>query len=180
MSNSVTLWTVAHQAPWSMEFSRQEYWSGLPFLSPMGSSQPRDQTCISFIFCIGRWILYHYATWESLFIIYAIKLLVVLICNSLLTTMRFVSPYLYPLQYFCLENSMDRRSWQAIVQGNTKSRTWLSTHTLIYNWHIMGCISLRCTMWWFDTCAAKSLQPCPTLCNPIDSSPPGFPGPGIL
>ena len=26
-------WTLAHQAPLSMEFSRQEYWSGLPFLS---------------------------------------------------------------------------------------------------------------------------------------------------
>ena len=26
--------TVAHKAPLSMEFSRQEYWSGLPFLSP--------------------------------------------------------------------------------------------------------------------------------------------------
>ena len=26
-----TLWTVAHQAPVSMEFFRQEYWSGLPF-----------------------------------------------------------------------------------------------------------------------------------------------------
>ena len=30
----VILWTVAHQAPLSMEFSRQEYWSGLPFPSP--------------------------------------------------------------------------------------------------------------------------------------------------
>ena len=30
----VTPWTVAHQAPQSMEFSRQEYWSGLPFPSP--------------------------------------------------------------------------------------------------------------------------------------------------
>ena len=28
--------------------------------------------------------------------------------------------------------------------------------------------------------AAKSLQSCPTLCNPIDRSPPGFPVPGIL
>ena len=28
--------------------------------------------------------------------------------------------------------------------------------------------------------AAKSLQSCPTLCNPIDGSPPGFPIPGIL
>ena len=29
-----TPWTVGHQAPLSMEFSRQEYWSGLPFPSP--------------------------------------------------------------------------------------------------------------------------------------------------
>ena len=32
MSNSfVTPWTAAHQAPLSMGFPRQEYWSGLPF-----------------------------------------------------------------------------------------------------------------------------------------------------
>ena len=30
----VTPWTVAYMAPLSMEFSRQEYWSGLPFPSP--------------------------------------------------------------------------------------------------------------------------------------------------
>ena len=29
-----TPWAAAHQAPLSMEFSRQEYWSGLPFLPP--------------------------------------------------------------------------------------------------------------------------------------------------
>ena len=29
-----TLWTVAHQAPLTMGFSRQEYWSGLPFPPP--------------------------------------------------------------------------------------------------------------------------------------------------
>ena len=29
-----TLWTVAHQAPQSMEFSMQEYWNGSPFPSP--------------------------------------------------------------------------------------------------------------------------------------------------
>ena len=34
MSDSVTLWTVAHQAPLSMGFSRQEYWSGLPSPPP--------------------------------------------------------------------------------------------------------------------------------------------------
>ena len=33
-----TPWTVAYQAPPSMGFSRQEYWSGVPLSSPMGSS----------------------------------------------------------------------------------------------------------------------------------------------
>ena len=111
----VNPWTVAHQALLSMGFPRQEYWSGLPFPSPVhesekwkwsrsvvsdsqrphglqpnrllrpwdfpskstgvgchfllppsltlpyprGSSLPRDQTFGS---CIGRWILYHWAT----------------------------------------------------------------------------------------------------------------------
>ena len=36
----VTPWTVAHQAPLSMEFSRQEYWSGLPFPFPEDLSNP--------------------------------------------------------------------------------------------------------------------------------------------
>ena len=36
-SPTVTLWTATHQAPLSTGFSRQEYWSGLPFPSPMFS-----------------------------------------------------------------------------------------------------------------------------------------------
>ena len=39
--------TVAGQAPQSTGFSRQEYWSGLPFPSPGESSQPRDRTLVS-------------------------------------------------------------------------------------------------------------------------------------
>ena len=38
----VTLWTVAHQSPLSMGFSRQEYWSGLPFPSP-GDLKPWEK-----------------------------------------------------------------------------------------------------------------------------------------
>ena len=44
----VTPWIVAYQAPLSMGFSRQEYWSGLPFPSP-GSSRHRDRTLVSHI-----------------------------------------------------------------------------------------------------------------------------------
>ena len=35
-----TLWTIAHKAPPSMGFSRQEHWSGLPFPSPGNLSNP--------------------------------------------------------------------------------------------------------------------------------------------
>ena len=35
-----TPWTVAYQAPQSMDFSRQEYWSGLPFPSPRDLPDP--------------------------------------------------------------------------------------------------------------------------------------------
>ena len=36
------LWTVAHQTPQSMGFSRQEYWSSAAIPFSKGSSQPRD------------------------------------------------------------------------------------------------------------------------------------------
>ena len=36
----VTPWTVAYQAPLFIEFSRPEYWSGLPFPSPEDLSDP--------------------------------------------------------------------------------------------------------------------------------------------
>jgi len=38
-----------------------------------------------------------------------------------------------PLQYFCLENSMDREAWRATVHGVTKSQTRLSTR-IDYFW----------------------------------------------
>ena len=59
----VTLWNVACQAPLSMGFSRQKYWSGL--LSFWGSPQPRDQAHVSFISCICRCVFYHSSHLES-------------------------------------------------------------------------------------------------------------------
>ena len=45
MSNSsATLWTVAHQAPLSMGFPRQEYWSGLSFASPTDLPNPGTES----------------------------------------------------------------------------------------------------------------------------------------
>ena len=57
VSNSCP-WTEALQAPLSMEFSRQEYWSRLPFPSPGDLPDPGFEPQVFCISCIGRWILY--------------------------------------------------------------------------------------------------------------------------
>ena len=61
-----TSWTVARQAPLSMEFCRQEYWSGLTFPTPGDLSnpgtEPRSLVCDS---RIDRQILHHCTTWEA-------------------------------------------------------------------------------------------------------------------
>ena len=43
----VTPWTVAHQAAQSMRFSRQEYWSGLPFPSPVHEGEIESEVARS-------------------------------------------------------------------------------------------------------------------------------------
>ena len=104
-----TPWTVACQAPLSMGFSRQEYWSGLPFPSPGDLPDPGIES-------------------RSL----------TLQADSLLTELG----------------------------GKPRSG-------------IAGSKD-KCTCIFAAAAAAKSLQSCPTLCDPIDSSLPGSPIPGIL
>ena len=60
----VTLGTVAHQDSLSMIFSRQEYWSVLPFRNPENILNPGISTPISYI---SREILNHWVTWEDHF-----------------------------------------------------------------------------------------------------------------
>ena len=50
-------WTVAHQAPLSMGFSRQEYWRELPFLSAEDLPNQGSKLCLSPLLCCRR-ILY--------------------------------------------------------------------------------------------------------------------------
>ena len=99
-----------------------------------------------------------------------------------------------PLQYSWLENSMDRGDWQATVHWVAKE--WDMTehsclHTVSHRFHYQN-DHVKCFIYWCfflharkgaaaaAAAAVKSLQSCPTLCNPIDGSPPGSPIPGIL
>ena len=62
----VILWTVAHQAPLSMEFSRQEYWSGLPF-PPPGDLPDQEIKPVSLTSpALAEGFFTTSATWEAL------------------------------------------------------------------------------------------------------------------
>ena len=62
----VTPWTGTRQAPLSMGFSRQEYWSGLPMRSSRGSSRPSDRTTLFISPALaGRFFTFS-ATWYSI------------------------------------------------------------------------------------------------------------------
>ena len=54
-----TLWTISCQAPLSMRFSRQEYWSELTSPPPGDLPNPGIEPGVSQVSCIGRWVLYH-------------------------------------------------------------------------------------------------------------------------
>ena len=50
-----------------MKFSRQEYWSRLPFPTPGDLPNPGIEPASLCVSCIGSWFLYHCATWEVKF-----------------------------------------------------------------------------------------------------------------
>ena len=150
----VTPWTVAHQVPLSMGFSKQECWSGLPFTSPGDLPDPGIQ-------------LKSPALQADFFTVWASREVILLEvdCQSLLHLFGLIGFYIgplsalgfpggsdgkasacnvgdlgsipglgrspgeghgNPLQYSCLENSIDRGAWWATVHVVKKSLKWLS------------------------------------------------------
>ena len=66
VSDFVTPWPVTCQAPLSMGIHSPDKNTGVGcHLLFNISSWLRDWTCVSCISCIGRWILYHWVTWEA-------------------------------------------------------------------------------------------------------------------
>ena len=61
VSDSAILWTVAHQAPLSMGFPRQEYWSWYPFPSP-GDLPSSGIKTISLV--LEAWCFNHWTAWD--------------------------------------------------------------------------------------------------------------------
>ena len=113
-----------------MEFSRQEYCSGLPFPSPVifptQGSNPR---------------LLH--------------------CRQIFTIWETTREVLHNFQWLTL--------WFYLTFNFTSSF-----------FHYAEILYFYVIMFISTAAAAKSLQSCPTLCDPIDGIPPGYPVPGIL
>ena len=79
-----------------------------------------------------------------------------------------------PLQCSHLKNPMDREAWRAAVHEVTKSQMQLSMYIQRFSSSVVP------NLYGTAAAATKSLQSCPTLCDPIDGSPPGSLVPGIL
>ena len=77
-----------------------------------------------------------------------------------------------PLQYSCLENSMDRGAWWSIVHRAERSQTQLSTHAQIAHNIRNGNANQEESL--KDNQSVKDLvaQSCMTFCDPMDCSPP--------
>ena len=65
-----------------------------------------------------------------------------------------------------------------IAKNNSAKKNSVRTHKLQHT--RLPCSSLFPRVFANSTAAAKSFQSCPTLCDPIDGSPPGSPIPGVL
>ena len=88
-------------------------------------------------------------------------------------SLHSLHPVLTTFQCWPPEVTASRTGWIGTLKGREE-----------YSWASPG---IRWTWIWHSdlqqmcvAAAAKSLQSCPTLCNPIDGSPPGYPVPGIL
>ena len=158
---------VAPWTPLSLEFSKQEFWNGLPGaaqVAPMvknwsvKAGDARDMGLIS-----G---LERLPTGNVLFAI------------EFLPTNTNISPGVEncnPLQYSCLEDSMDRRAWGATVRGVEKSRTQLSIHRhtvltpiLFFAWIIV--VIMECTLFLFSLklCHWKIHQNLPIINSDVE------------
>ena len=110
---------AAHQALLSMGFSRQDYWSGLPFPSPSDLPQPGFKPKCP---ALQADSLQSEPPEEQSF--------------QIITNIRGEGNGT-PLQYSCLENPMDRGAWKAAVHGVAKSRTRLSVFTFTFHFHAL-------------------------------------------
>ena len=124
MSDSATLWTVAHQALLSMGFSRKAYWIGLPRPPPRDPPNPRTEPSL---ICLLHWLagsLPLGPTWKALSL--CVCVLVTQLCSTLCDPMDY-SPAGYSVHGILQARILE---WVTIPFFKRSSRprdlTWVS------------------------------------------------------
>ena len=92
-------------------------------------------------------------------------------------TLHWQSSSLYIYHYSFSNEKSETKHFEGILQIRIYPRCFTKGMEHHSKKMIPVIVKLRET---FTAAAAKSLQSCPTLCDPIDGSPAGFPVPGIL
>ena len=144
-----------------------------------GSSQPRDQTHISCISCIGKQILYHCTTWEAHS------------GHACFFLCSWNRPGSFPPQDLCtsfhahkiMSSIKGQRSFStctSLLKVISSDRTFLpSKEGRPPGWWFWPHLSRMCVMLYsyfiflFCMCVCFVLQSCLTLCDPLDHSSPG-------
>ena len=161
------------QAPLSMGFSRKEYWSGLPRPPPGDlpnpAIEPRSPALrVDSLLSVppGKPKNTGVGSLSLLQRIFPTQKL----NRGLLHCRRILYQLNYQGSPTCIY------AYYLFVSSWIFKRTPLFIHTHTHT-HVLCSIRI---VWMSHAAAAKSLQSCPTLCDPIDGSPPGSPIPGIL
>ena len=151
-----TLWTVAHQAPLSLGFSRQEHWSGLPCLPPGDLPHPRMESASLTAPALASRFYIPSATWGRRRWHPTPALLPgkshgrssLVGCSPCGGEESDPTERLHfhfsiscigegngnPLQCSCLENPRDKGAWWAAIYGVTESQTRLKRLSSSATW----------------------------------------------
>ena len=106
-----------------------------------GSSQPRDGTHVSYVSCIGRWVLYHFPTWEALKMIGLDTIFLVMLNSGgriVLLSKRFLI-----LHLFVLPPPLKLLAATEFVSCYFFFSSIIATVLLFLKWHIVGIISMQ-------------------------------------
>ena len=151
---------AAHQAPPSLGFSRQEHWNGLPFPCSFKTFYYQK---IQFLVSV-KYLGFYKLCYDCL----------PAVCVTLNLLMGKKKA----------EKNISEKSWPEIGRRTGNGRDFLvffnlpGLNMLYFTKYIF--LKVLCYRFIGSAAAAKSLQSCLTLCDPIDGSPPGSPVPGIL
>ena len=155
---------AAYQAPPSLEFSRQEHWSGLPFPSPMHESKKWSEVAQSCpTLCDSMDCRLPGSSVHGIFQARVLEWGAVAFPDPLFTTLENTRK---------IREEVQRQSWR------NKGYQTNKLNQAIYQ--VTDCNFSAESKATPPPPPTKSLQSCPTLCNPIDSSSPGSTIPGLL